>query len=86
MSVAPGSTYRASNAYVRLKRHVLNLEDPVRIEFKQEWEAGNPLYEWYRRYSSGHIKAMQLRKERNAPFFHDSQKKLCLLIAYTNMA
>ncbi|KDN36907.1 hypothetical protein RSAG8_10526, partial [Rhizoctonia solani AG-8 WAC10335] len=86
MSVAPGSSYQASNAHVRLKRRALRLEDPVRIEFKQEWKSGNPLYEWYRRRSSGLIKTMQLRKETKEPFFHDSQKKICLLIAYTNMA
>ncbi|KAL5633178.1 hypothetical protein ACGC1H_003617 [Rhizoctonia solani] len=71
MPVLPGSTYRASNAYVKFKRHVLRLEDPVRIEFEQEWKEGNPLYDWYNRRSSHLIKTMQLRKERNAPFFHE---------------
>ncbi|KAG8736628.1 hypothetical protein FRC11_002529, partial [Ceratobasidium sp. 423] len=71
MSVPPGSSYLASNTYIKLKRHLLNLEAPVRVQFKGGWKAGNPLYEWYQRRSSRDISVIQLRKERNAPFFHE---------------
>ncbi|CUA78097.1 Replicase polyprotein 1a [Rhizoctonia solani] len=70
MSVPPGASYQASNTYVKLKRRLLNLEAPVRVQFKDEWNQGNPLYDWYQRRNSRGITAMQLRKEKNAPFFH----------------
>ncbi|KAG8728528.1 hypothetical protein FRC11_010870, partial [Ceratobasidium sp. 423] len=71
MSVPPGASYQASNTYVKLKRTLLKLEEPVRIQFKDEWEWGSPLYDWYHRRSCCLIKTMQLRKENNAPFFHE---------------
>ncbi|CAE6445185.1 unnamed protein product [Rhizoctonia solani] len=76
MSVPPGSSYLASNAYIKLKRHLLNLEAPVRVQFKEVWKEGNLLYDWYRRRSSSVINVIQLRKERNAPFFHEALDEL----------
>lgn len=70
MSVLPGASYRASNASVIAKRHLLNLEDPVRLKF-EPWSAENPLYEWYRRRTHRFVDMIQLRKEREAPFFHE---------------
>lgn len=71
MSVPPGASYRVSNAIVTAKRRLLNLEDPVRIQFKQEWKEGNPLFDWYDRRSSRMISKIQLRKESEGPFFHE---------------
>ncbi|CAE6440626.1 unnamed protein product [Rhizoctonia solani] len=70
MSIPPGASYQASNTYVKFKRHLLNLEAPVRIQFKEEWKSGNSLHDWYQRRSSHAIATMELRRERNAPFFH----------------
>ncbi|CAE6419666.1 unnamed protein product [Rhizoctonia solani] len=70
MSIPPGASYQASNTYVKLKRHLLNLETPVRIQFKEDWKPGNSLHDWYQRRNSHAIGAMELRRERSAPFFH----------------
>ncbi|CAE7229331.1 unnamed protein product [Rhizoctonia solani] len=69
MSVPPGASYQVSNTYVKLKRHLLDLEAPIRVQFKEDWKQGHPLYDWYRRHDP-YISAMELRRERNAPFFH----------------
>ncbi|KAJ1303624.1 hypothetical protein OPQ81_011806 [Rhizoctonia solani] len=71
MSTPPGASYRVSNALIIAKRRVLNLEDPIRILFNQEWQTGNPLYDWYLRRPSHFIQKMQLRKELESPFFHE---------------
>ncbi|CAE6413569.1 unnamed protein product [Rhizoctonia solani] len=70
MSILPGSSYLPANASVKLMRGLRILEAPVRIQF-EEWRAGNPLYDWYQRRSFRNITTMQLRKELNAPFFHE---------------
>ncbi|CAE6396499.1 unnamed protein product [Rhizoctonia solani] len=67
----PGSSYYISNALIIAKRVALGLEDPVRIEFEEEWARGNPLFDWYQRHSNTSIESMQLRKEKKAPFFHE---------------
>jgi hypothetical protein len=71
MSVPPGASYRISNALIIAKRRLLNLEDPVRIEFKQEWKAGTPLFDWYSRRSKSLLHKIQLHKEHEPPFFHE---------------
>ncbi|CAE6418305.1 unnamed protein product [Rhizoctonia solani] len=66
----PGASYRGSNAFIVARRKLLNLEPPFRITF-DKWGAGNDLYDWYTRLENPYIQTMQLRKEREAPFFHE---------------
>lgn len=71
MPVPPGASYRTSNDLIIAKRRSLNLEDPVRIQFTRPWEVGNPLFDWYNHRRNLSIHTMQLRKEREYPFFHE---------------
>lgn len=72
MSHPPGASYHISNALIIAKRAALGLEPPVRLKFSQTWSQSNPLFEWYqRRGDRTLIRAMQLRKERKSPFFHE---------------
>lgn len=71
MSVPPGASYRISNTLIRAKRRLLNLEDPVRIQFTKKWREGNSLFDWYNRRAGGYIHKLQLRRERESPFFHE---------------
>jgi hypothetical protein len=67
----PGASYRGSNAFVIARRKLLNLEEPFRMTF-DAWRRGNHLYDWYTaRLSNPFIQTMQLRKERESPFFHE---------------
>lgn len=71
MSIPPGASYRISNALIIAQRHLLKLEGPIRIRFDEEWKAGNSLFDWYARRSKRCIQKLQLRKERESPFFHE---------------
>ncbi|CAE6474562.1 unnamed protein product [Rhizoctonia solani] len=71
IQIPPGASYRAPKAMIIARRHLRHLEDPVRIEFKQEWKEGNPLFDWYQRRTSKFIDKIELRREREAPFHHE---------------
>ncbi|KAF8677603.1 hypothetical protein RHS04_05761, partial [Rhizoctonia solani] len=71
MSVPPGASYQPSNTYRKIKRRLLNLETPLRVEFKEKWRKGNPLYDWLQRRTHPQIEVIQLRKERRSPFLHE---------------
>ncbi|GAB1527125.1 hypothetical protein RhiTH_010300 [Rhizoctonia solani] len=69
--IPPGASYRAQKAMVIARRHLQYLEDPVRIQFKQEWKRGNPLFDWYQRRTHKIVDKLELRKEHEAPFYHE---------------
>ncbi|CAE6444904.1 unnamed protein product [Rhizoctonia solani] len=64
------ASYQASNAYVKLKRHLLDLEALVRVQLKGEWKQGNLLHDWYKHRGTYRVTAMELRKEHQAPLLH----------------
>ncbi|EUC56120.1 Wbp11 domain protein [Rhizoctonia solani AG-3 Rhs1AP] len=66
----PGVSYRGSNAFVVARRKLLNLKEPFRMSF-DNWGPGNSLYDWYSGLENPYIHTMQLRKERESPFFHE---------------
>ncbi|CAE6426557.1 unnamed protein product [Rhizoctonia solani] len=67
----PGASYRASNAIVKARRHLRNLEGPIRIQFIHEWKPGNELYDWYQRRTAYLIDKVELRRELEGPFYHE---------------
>ncbi|KAB5588666.1 Replicase polyprotein 1a [Ceratobasidium theobromae] len=71
MSTPPNASRNASNTFSRAKRRLLGLEDPVQIHFKAEWKEGNPLFDWLYRRRHLPIHMLQLRKERESPYFHE---------------
>ncbi|KAB5588257.1 polysaccharide deacetylase from carbohydrate esterase family CE10 protein [Ceratobasidium theobromae] len=71
MSTPPNASRSASNASSRAKRRLLGLEDPVQIHFEAEWKEGNPLFDWLYRRRHLPIHMLQLRKERESPYFHE---------------
>lgn len=71
MSVPPGASYRISNHLVLAKRQLLNLEDPVRIQFDSSGVMRPDLFDWYERHLGQFIDTVQLRKELESPFFHE---------------
>ncbi|CUA72971.1 hypothetical protein RSOLAG22IIIB_10449 [Rhizoctonia solani] len=66
----PGASYRGSNAFIVARRKLFNLMEPFRIVF-DGWGPVNPLYNWYTELANPYIHTMQLRKERESPFFHE---------------
>ncbi|KDN43390.1 hypothetical protein RSAG8_06174, partial [Rhizoctonia solani AG-8 WAC10335] len=66
----PGASYRGSNALIVARRKLLKLEEPFLITF-DKWGPGNFLYNWYSGLENPYIHTMQLRKEREGPFFHE---------------
>ncbi|KAH7326827.1 hypothetical protein B0J17DRAFT_220539 [Rhizoctonia solani] len=81
MAPPPGSSYVVSNAFSRASRRALGLRDPIRIQFRQGWGPGNPLFQWYeecfKHPDSKMVRAIQLRKERLYPFFHEYIVFIC---------
>ncbi|CAE6500084.1 unnamed protein product [Rhizoctonia solani] len=71
IQVPPGASYQASNTMVIARRHLRNLEEPVRIQFQEEWKPGNALFDWYQRCGSLFINRLELRKEHEGPFYHE---------------
>ncbi|CAE6534962.1 unnamed protein product [Rhizoctonia solani] len=66
----PGSSHYTCNSLIIAKRVARNLEEPVRIKLDGWWK-GNPFFDWYERHRHSRIQSMQLRKEKQAPFFHE---------------
>ncbi|CAE6485606.1 unnamed protein product [Rhizoctonia solani] len=68
---APGSSYYVANASVKGMRVALGLADPVRVQFGAFGVADGLLSDWCELHSQASVQAMQLRKERKGPFFHE---------------
>ncbi|CUA72969.1 hypothetical protein RSOLAG22IIIB_10447 [Rhizoctonia solani] len=66
----PGVLYHSANALIVARRKILGHEEHYRITF-DGWGPVNPLYNWYTELANPYIHTMQLRKEREAPFFHE---------------
>ncbi|CUA71493.1 Cycloartenol synthase [Glycyrrhiza glabra] [Rhizoctonia solani] len=66
----PGALYRGANAFIVARTKLLNIKDPFQITF-DGWGPVNPLYNWYTELANPYIHTMQLRKERESPFFHE---------------
>ncbi|CAE6418301.1 unnamed protein product, partial [Rhizoctonia solani] len=75
LTIPPGASYRASNTVLRIRQKIFRLEAPINISFEDnKWQAGDPMYDWYTRRTSENrvfIETIQLRKEVQAPFFHE---------------
>ncbi|CAE6442630.1 unnamed protein product [Rhizoctonia solani] len=67
----PGaSTYRIANKAILAARKALKLQRPFELEF-QNWGPQNAVYTWYKALQNPNIHTLHLRKERQAPFFHE---------------
>ncbi|CAE7119589.1 unnamed protein product [Rhizoctonia solani] len=62
---------RILNGWLAAKRKPWEPEDSVRILFSPAWKEGNKLFDWYNDRANSFIKTIQLRKEREPPFFHE---------------
>ncbi|GAB1518691.1 hypothetical protein RhiTH_001755 [Rhizoctonia solani] len=67
----PGASYPSSNALIVAQRKVLRLQEPFNITFDGGKDS-QPLTDWYNNHSNNpYIQTLQLRKERDGPFYHE---------------
>ncbi|CAE6442222.1 unnamed protein product, partial [Rhizoctonia solani] len=67
---APGYSVDLTDAATVASRYLRGLGRPVQIDFRLDSGNENDLVKWYRERSNPLVHAVQLRRERQGPYFH----------------